>query len=104
MSEYERSTTIRAPAEAVLAFASDVRNLPKYLPTTHHAEPQGAERVAVAGEAKGHRYQADGYLRADRERQRLEWGSDEGHYSGWLQVEPAGEGASRVTVHLSMRA
>ncbi len=103
MGEYEQTTTMRAAPERVFDFVADVRNMPNYLPTTTGAEPQGEERVRVQGEAQGHRYDSDGYLRRDPEAKRLEWGSDEGHYSGWLQVQETGAGTSAVTVHISFR-
>jgi uncharacterized protein YndB with AHSA1/START domain len=53
--EYEESLTMRAPADRVFDFIADVRNLPKYLPTTKDAQSQGGERVHVQGEAQGHK-------------------------------------------------
>jgi uncharacterized protein YndB with AHSA1/START domain len=103
MGEYEQTTTMRAPPERVFDFVSDIRNMPSYLPTTKSAEPQGGDRVRVQGEAQGHSYDSDGYLRPDPQRKRLEWGADEGYYSGWLQVQGTGAGASTVTVHISLR-
>jgi uncharacterized membrane protein len=103
MAEYEQTLTVQAPPDRVLDFVADIRNMPSYLPTTKSAEPQGQERVRVQGEANGHPYDSDGYLRRDPQRKRLEWGSDEGYYSGWLQVQDAGAGASDVTVHISLR-
>lgn len=67
---------------------SKVENLPKYLPTTHSAEPQDGERVRVQGEAQGHPYDSDGFFRQDKENHRIEWRADEGYYSGWLQRAP----------------
>ncbi len=101
MAEYEHSARVNAPAEAVFDFVSDIGNLPKYLPTTHHAESQGLGRVRVRGEAGGHTYDSDGYFRVDATEHRMEWGSDgENAYAGWLQVEENGSG-SDVTVHLT---
>ncbi|CAA9506731.1 MAG: hypothetical protein AVDCRST_MAG62-277 [uncultured Sphingomonas sp.] len=54
--EYEDSVTVDADASAVFDFVSDVRNLPKYLPTTKDAQTQGEGRVRVQGEAQGNRY------------------------------------------------
>jgi ribosome-associated toxin RatA of RatAB toxin-antitoxin module len=99
MPEYERSLQVQADPDVIFEFVSDVRNLPRYLPTTQHAEPQGPDRVHVEGEAHHHHFDADGFLRTDRARHRLEWGADEGYYSGWLQIRPR-EGGSEVTVHL----
>lgn len=100
MSEFEHSTTIQASPDEIFAFIAKVENLPKYLPTTKSAQPQSGERVRVQGEAQGHAYDADGYFRRDETRHRLEWGADEGYYSGWLEVEAQAAG-SQMTVHLS---
>lgn len=100
--EFEQSTTVEASPERVYAFVSDVRNLPKYLPTTKSAEPQQGERVRVQGEAEGHKYDSDGYFRKDEANRRLEWGADEHYYSGWLEVAGSGDSAD-VTVHLTFK-
>lgn len=97
--EYQGTRTIQASPDEVFAFVSDVRNLPRYLPTTQRAEPQDGERVE--GEAQGHHYQADGHFHQDPQNRRLEWGSDgEINYSGTLEVRPGGDSASEVRVHL----
>ncbi|MEF2277907.1 SRPBCC family protein [Deinococcus sp. YIM 134068] len=99
--EYQGTRRIQATPDEVFAFVSDVRNLPKYLPTTKSAEPQDGERVEVEGEAQGHAYHADGHFRQDAEGHRLEWGSDgEINYSGTLEVKPDGDSGSEVTVKL----
>lgn len=103
MSDYEQTMTMQAPSEQVIAFVSDVANMPKYLPTTKAAKAQGGERVRVQGAAQGHSYDSDGYLRRDSSSGRLEWGADEGYYSGWLQVRDEDGGRSSVTVHISLR-
>ena len=99
--EFDESMRIAAPAPRVFDFVSKVQNLPKYLPTTRQATPEQGGRVRVQGEAEGHSYDADGYIRADREHLRLEWGADERHYKGSLEVTPRGKQASEVRVHLS---
>jgi len=99
--EFDESMRIDAPATQVFDFVSKVQNLPKYLPTTRNATAEQGGRVRVQGEAEGHSYDADGYLRADREHMRLEWGADERHYKGSLEVTPRGKQAAEVRVHLS---
>ncbi len=100
VSKFEHSTSIDASPDEVFDFMAKVENLPRYLPTTHAAQPQEGERVRVQGEAQGHKYDSDGYFRADSANHRIEWGADERYYSGWLQVKGQGDG-SRMTVHLS---
>lgn len=102
MAEYEQSMAMAASPEAVFDFVADIENLPKYLPTTKSAQSQGENRVRVQGEANGHAYDSDGYLRPDHGAHRMAWGADEGYYSGWMEVMPEGEG-SLVTVHISLR-
>ena len=101
--EFDESMRIDAPATRVFDFVSKAQNLPKYLPTTRNATPEPGGRVRVQGEAEGHPYDADGYLRADREHLRLEWGADERHYKGHLEVSPRGKQVSEVRVHLSFQ-
>ena len=100
--EFEESLSMRAQADEVFNFVADVQNMPKYLPTTRNAQAQDGDHVRVQGEAKGHRYDSDGYLRSDPSARRLEWGADEGYYAGWMQVREDGNG-SAVTVHISMK-
>ena len=101
MAEYEHTIVVNASADTVFDYVSDVRNMPRYLPTTHQAESQGPDRVRVQGEVRGRAYDSDGWLRLDRTEHRMEWGSDgENQYSGWMEVE-GDEGGSAVTVHLS---
>jgi uncharacterized protein YndB with AHSA1/START domain len=100
--QFEETRRIPAAPEHVFAFVSDIRNLPSYLPTTEWAEPQGEGRVRLAGEAAGQQYEDDGYLRCDQGAMRMEWGADEHHYSGEMQIRPDGEG-SEVMVRLSFR-
>lgn len=104
MAEYEQSKTIDAAPDTIFDFVADIANLPKYLPTTKHAQPQQGERVRIQGGGDGFQYDADGYLRADHEQHRLEWGADERYYSGYLEITPKGEDASEVTVHLTFNA
>lgn len=100
VQEFDHSTTINASPDEVYAFMSQVENLPKYLPTTHAAQPQEGERVRVQGEAQGHEYDADGFFRKDEANHRIEWGADEQYYSGHLEVTGQGDGSS-MSVHLS---
>lgn len=98
---FEESMTIHGAPDVIFAFVADVQNLPKYLPTTKRAMTEGEDRVRVQGEANGHAYDDDGYLRADWDAHRMEWGADEHYYSGELVVRPdTVDSASVVTVRL----
>lgn len=101
MPEYEQSIMIDASADEVFDFVSNLSNLPKYLPTLHHAEPQGNDRVRVKGEVGPHDYDSAGYFRVDPAEYFMEWCADtDRHYSGWLEVQEIDD-ISEVTVHLS---
>ena len=101
MAEYSDRIDVQAPAESVFAFVSNVENLPKYLPTVHHAHPQSGERVEVEGEANGHAYSSDGWFKVDEASRTMTWGSDgENDYSGKMSV--TGDG-SRATVECSLK-
>ncbi len=101
MAEYTDRIDVAASADAVFAFVSDIENLPKYLPTVHHAHPQGNERVEVEGEANGHPYNSDGWFKVDQAARTMTWGSDgENDYSGKMKV--TGDG-SRAQVECSLQ-
>jgi hypothetical protein len=100
MAEYERSRVVQASPEDVFAFVSDASNLATILPTVDTVEPQAEGRVEVHGEVRGRSYEDDGWFRVDEARRRIEWGADEGTYSGWLTVSGE-DGAAQVVAHLS---
>ena len=95
MPEYTDRIDVSASPDAVFRFVSDVNNLPKYLPTVHHAKPQAGERVSVDGEANGHAYASDGWFKTDAATKTMTWGSDgENDYSGRMSVIGSGDRAS----------
>lgn len=99
-TDFEKSITVNAPADRIFEFLSDVRNVPQYLPTVTHAEPQSEGRIRTQGHAGDHEYDSDGHFNIDRQRQRLEWGSDgESEYGGWMEVNGKGD-QSEVKVHI----
>lgn len=103
MAEYERSRVIGAAPDAVFAFATDLNNLPTYLPTVQATEEPAPGRIRVRGEVRGNRYEDDGSVTIDADRRRMEWGADELNYSGWMSVGADDDAGTRsqVTVHLS---
>lgn len=100
MPDVQRSLAMQAPPDAVLALASDIRDLPRQVPTTREAEPQGRERVHVEGEAQGRHCDADGYLR--RRDGGLERGADEAP-SGDDINEGVREGLEPIRNHAEAR-
>jgi hypothetical protein len=101
MAEYERSRLVQASPDDVFAFVSDVDNLPTFVPTVTAVEPQAEDRVQVRGDVHDRAYEDDGWFRADAGRRRIEWGTNEGAYSGWLTVAGA-DGGTQVVAHLSV--
>lgn len=101
MPEFERSETIESDPAAAYAFLADPRNLPKYVATMVLAEPQSRDRLRVAAEVAGRHEEGDASFHGDATRRRVEWGGTASGYRGWLDVAPAGDGRSRVTIHLT---
>lgn len=101
MPEYTDRIDVAAPADAVFRFVSDIKNLPKYLPTVHHAHAQPHERVEVDGEANGHAYNSEGWFKVDQAGRAMTWGSNGSNdYSGKMAV--SGEG-DRSKVECTLR-
>jgi carbon monoxide dehydrogenase subunit G len=102
MDEYTgRIEVARSPAE-VFAFLADIRNMPSYLPTVRKVGPLGPDRVAVEGEAEGHTYHDEGWLKVEAEAHRMRWGTQEdSDYHGELRVRDAGNGHAEVEVTLN---
>jgi hypothetical protein len=58
--------------------------------------------VRVTAEVDGREREGEAWFRVDRERQRVEWGSEgPNDYRGWLDVTDEGGGRSTVAVHVS---
>lgn len=107
MADYERSAIIGAPVEEVFAYASDIANLPRFVPGLVAVALVGPDELEVTGQVEipgeGVReVHGEAWLRADPHGHRLAWGSDgPSGYHGELHVEPEGEGdRSRVSVKL----
>ncbi|MCZ2075977.1 MAG: SRPBCC family protein [Bryobacterales bacterium] len=103
MSEFERTATIEAPAGDVFRFVSNVSNFPLFVPSVQDASVESGDRVRMRGVSEGHAYDTVAYLRADIDRKRLDWGSeDNARYRGWLEVKSGDTtpDLSEVTIHL----
>lgn len=53
--DFERSRLIDVTPGVVFDYISDMGNLPAYVPTVQHAEPQGEDRVNMEVSVHGHR-------------------------------------------------
>ncbi len=100
MSDYSKSIEIAASPEQTFAFASDVANLPRYVPTTDSAASDGSGHVHVEGQAHGTTYANDGQLYVDADRRLMSWGSGESAYRGELTVAANAQGGSTVEIKL----
>ncbi|MGM1060556.1 SRPBCC family protein [Saccharothrix sp. Mg75] len=104
MAEFEREQRIPVDAGAVYDIARDVGSMDAWLPDGLQVEPSGPERVTGRVSIGDDIDEAEGYFTADAGQRRLEWGDLDGEgYSGWLQVDEDGPGASRVVLHLDVR-
>ena len=102
MADYERSQTVKAPAEALFEFVADIGNLPRYFERMTAAEPAGEEAVRVTAEVNGREREGEAWFRVNGEARRVEWGSEgPNDYRGWLDVTDEGDGRSTVAVHVS---
>ncbi len=104
MSDYERSTTVEAEADALFDYLSDVGNLPRYFSRMTGAEPAGGEAVHVTAEIDegGEHKEVGGeaWFRVDDVARTIRWGSEgPNEYRGELEVSGEGE-TSEVTVRL----
>ena len=102
MPEYEQTGTIAAEPDVLFDYLAEVDHLPLYLPILNDAHPTGPEGVQVEADIHGEILHADGWLHVDALDRRMEWGTRDGPYNGWLQVEPEDTGpGSVVTIHVN---
>ncbi len=109
MADYERTTTVDAPAEDLFEYLSKVENLPSYMDRMTSAHNLPGDEVEVeakiepgdAGDGEpGQTVGGEAWFRIDADNMALSWGSEGPHdYHGELEVTPDGA-ASRVTVRL----
>ena len=113
MEDYQRSTTVDAPADELFEYLSKVENLPQYFDRMTSARNLPGDEVevearvepgdagAAAGEDGERTVGGDAWFRIDADRMTVTWGSEGPHdYHGQLSVEPSGDAASTVTVML----
>lgn len=100
-TDFEQSIRVAAPVDDVFTYLADVRNVPQYLPTVKHAEPQQGDRIHTQGQVGEHSYDSDGHFRIDHQNHRIEWGSDgENDYRGRMEVQGDGDSECTVRVYL----
>ena len=112
MADYERTTTVDAPAEDLFEYLSKVENLPNYMDRMTSAHNLPGDEVEVEAKVEpgdvgggsdpgGEQTVAgEAWFTIDADNMTLAWGSEGPHdYHGELEVTPDGA-ASRVTVRL----
>ncbi|MEV6415808.1 SRPBCC family protein [Kribbella sp. NPDC051718] len=106
MGDYEASTTVEVSAEVLFGYLSDVGHLPDYLPQMTEAHRTGGDVVEVAAVIEpdgGPKREVSGeaWIEVVEEGKKLKWGATGEHdYHGELDIDPAGEGSSLLTVRL----
>jgi len=100
MSEFSREIEISASPALTFAFVSNVANMPRYVPTTRHAELSSPGHVLVEGKANGATYADEGQIFVDPEKRVMRWGSGQSAYRGELAVGECGNGGARVKITL----
>jgi uncharacterized protein YndB with AHSA1/START domain len=98
--EHEHTQHVAAPPDRVFAALADVSNLPRYVPQVTAAERVEGEKVRVQARYEGHTQSGEAWFRTDESGRRIEWGSPESEYRGWIQVDPEADG-SRLTLFLA---
>jgi uncharacterized membrane protein len=100
MGDYEQSRDVDAPAQALFDHLADVRNMPRYFSSMTSAEPAEGEAVQVTAVVDGKEREGEAWLKVDRDRMHLDWGSEgPNNYHGRLDVT-GDDAASRVSVAL----
>ncbi|MBB5958038.1 uncharacterized protein YndB with AHSA1/START domain [Saccharothrix tamanrassetensis] len=101
MGSYEHRASVDLAADRLFDLLSDRENLPRYFPVMSELDPAGGDRVHVEAELGGRHVEAEAWLRVDRERRMLSWGTPgEDDYHGELAVNDQGAGRSEIVVTL----
>ncbi len=90
--EHVHSEHVAADPDRVFAALAKPDNLVRLVPQLTKIEPQEGDRVEVEARYEGRTQQGEAYLRTDESSRRLEWGTERG-YSGWMSIEPDGDGS-----------
>lgn len=98
--EHEHTQHVAAAPDSVFSALADVANLPHYVPQVTAAERIDGERVRVQARYEGHTQVGEAWFRSDASARRIEWGSPDSGYHGWIQVDPDNQG-SRLTLFLA---
>ncbi|MEU4806946.1 SRPBCC family protein [Actinosynnema sp. NPDC023587] len=101
MASYTHQVEVDLPSGRLFDFLADPRTLPQYMPKLTEVEPVGGDRVHVEADVGGKHITTEGWLRVDRDRHTLSWGTPgEDDYHGELTVSDHGAGRSEIAITL----
>ena len=105
MPKYEARGTVDASADALFAYLSEVKNLPKYLSQMTSAERTGGETIRTTARVNEpgkpeQTYTGEAWFRVNDDARRIEWGAKgKNDYHGALTVT-GDEDGSEVSIEI----
>ncbi|MEV0388928.1 SRPBCC family protein [Nonomuraea sp. NPDC050643] len=103
MAEFEATRGMPADSMIVFGIASDLEVMDRWIPQGLSVHGSGPGIVEADGPLVPGSGKHEGLLRTSEEQLRVEWGGrDHPGYAGWLQVADTADGASEVTLHISL--
>lgn len=103
MPDYQRTAHVKASADALFDYLSDIRNLPKYFSSMTSAEGAGNDEVKVTADVHGEKKTGKAKFHVDKAAKKLQWSSEgPNDYHGELEVTGQGD-TSQVAVKLHTR-
>ncbi len=106
MATYQRTLTMPVDPVHVFDYVTEPRNWAQFLPTVQSADMVRGEheRVRIRGVSHGHGYDSEGYLKLDRHRLSMQWGTDSEHgYHGSLEVRQIESSELETEIALELR-
>jgi len=106
MDTFQRSLTITVDPSHVFDYVAEPRNWARFLPTVHSADLVRGERerVRMRGVSHGHPYDTEGYLKLDRHRLSMQWGTEGEHgYRGSLEIRKVDSDDLGTEIGLELR-
>ena len=99
--EHEQTARIPVRPERLYRTIADIGSLTKFIPPLRSVRRTDPQHVEVNAEYEGHQQHGQAWFRTDDAAKRVEWGAEGQPYRGWMQIEPAGDDASNLTLHVS---
>ena len=98
--EHEQTTRIPVDPDRLYRTIADIGSLSRFIPPLQSVRRTDADHVEVDARYEGHQQHGQAWFRTDDAARRVEWGAEGQPYNGWMQVEPADDGA-QLTVHVT---